>query len=71
VITPRTTRLVRVADLEAFREAAVALSTAGDPLAARDRLVVVPTRAASIHLLRTIEDRLLPRSVGVWSCHNG
>jgi RecB family exonuclease/inactivated superfamily I helicase len=62
VITPRTTRLVRVADLEAFRDAAVALSTAGDPLAARDRLVVVPTRAASIHLLRTIEDRLLPET---------
>jgi RecB family exonuclease/inactivated superfamily I helicase len=62
VITPRTTRLVRVADLEAFRDAAVALATAGEPFAARDRLVVVPTRAASIHLLRTIEDRLLPEN---------
>jgi RecB family exonuclease/inactivated superfamily I helicase len=62
VITPRTTRLVRVADLEAFRAAAVALATAGEPLTARDRLVVVPTRAASIHLLRTIEDRLLAQT---------
>jgi RecB family exonuclease/inactivated superfamily I helicase len=56
VITPRTTRLVRVADLQAFREAVIALATAGSPIGARDRLVVVPTRAAAMQLLRSLED---------------
>ena len=32
------------------------LACDGPPLAARDRLVVVPTRAAAAHLLRSIED---------------
>ncbi len=59
MITPRTTRLVRVADLQAFRETVVALACAGTPLDARHRLVVVPTRAAASHLLRTLEDRML------------
>ncbi|HEY3161147.1 MAG TPA: PD-(D/E)XK nuclease family protein [Vicinamibacterales bacterium] len=36
----------------------MALATRGAPLEARDRLVVVPTRAASHHLLRSIEDRM-------------
>ena len=58
VITPRATRLVRVADLQAFREAAIALACEGPPLDARDRLVVVPTRAAAAHLLRSLEDTL-------------
>lgn len=56
MITPRTTRLVRAADLRSFRSALVTLCTTGSPLDARDRLVVVPTRAASLHLVRTIED---------------
>jgi RecB family exonuclease len=60
VITPRATRLVRVADLRAFRDAIAALACAGEPLDARDRLVVVPTRAAAAHLTRAIEDRVLP-----------
>ena len=59
-MTPRTTRLVRVPDLQAFRETVVTLACDGDPLAARDRLVVVATRAAAAHLTRSIEDRLLP-----------
>jgi RecB family exonuclease len=58
VITPRTTRLVRTADLAAFRGALVALACDGPPLDARDRLVIVPTHAAAAHLTRTIEDRL-------------
>jgi hypothetical protein len=58
VITPRATRLVRVANLQAFREVAVALALDGTPRAARDRLVVVPTRAAAAHLVRSIEDTL-------------
>jgi RecB family exonuclease len=58
VITPRTTRLVRVPDLQAFRRAMVGLATSGAPLDARDRLVVVPTRAAAAQLVRTIESLL-------------
>ncbi len=58
MITPRTTRLVRAADLRSFRSALVSLSTSGSPLGARDRLVVVPTRSASLHLIRSIEDRM-------------
>ena len=55
--TPRATRLIRVRDLSAFRDAAVALACEGQPLDARDRLVVVPTRAAAAHLLDGIEAR--------------
>lgn len=58
MITPRTTRLVRVTGLHGFREAAVALACEGTPFDARDRLVIVPTRAAAAYLLRSIEDRL-------------
>ena len=60
MITPRVTRLVRVPDLRAFRDAAAALACDGDPFAARDRLVVVPTRAAAAHLARAVETRALP-----------
>ena len=59
MITPRTTRLVRVPDLQAFRRAMVGLATGGAPLDARDRLVVVPTRAAAAQLVRTIESTAL------------
>jgi RecB family exonuclease/inactivated superfamily I helicase len=59
VITPRKTRLVRVADLRAFRAALAALAGQGPPLAARDRIIVVPSRAASEHLQRHIEDTRL------------
>ena len=61
MISPRTTRLVRAADLRSFRNALVALATDGSPLDARDRLVIIPTRAASLHLGRTIEDRMSAR----------
>ena len=56
MITPRDTRLVRVGSLQAFREAAASLAIQGSPLDARDRLVIVPTRAAAEHLVRSIED---------------
>jgi len=62
VITARTTRLVRVPDLHTFRQAIVDLACGGIPLDARNRLVVVPTRAAAAHLLRAIEDRRLAAS---------
>lgn len=60
--TPRVTRLVRVADLRAFREAIVTLSCDGLPLDARDRIVVVPTRAAAAHLRDSIEARSIRAS---------
>ena len=55
MITPRTTSLVRAANLRLFRRALVRLARQGSPLDARDRLVVVPTTAARLHLTRTIE----------------
>ena len=58
MITPRTTRLVRAADLRSFRSILTALATEGSPFDARNRLIIVPTRAAAHHLLRSIEDRL-------------
>ena len=59
--TPRVTRMIRVRDLSAFRDAAIALACEGSPLDARDRLVVVPTRAAAAHLLEGIEARAFAR----------
>lgn len=58
MITPRTTRLVRVPDLRAFRDAVASLAVEGTPFDVRNRLVVVPTRAAAAHLVRSIEHRL-------------
>ena len=55
MITPRDARLVRVASLDAFRDAVMTLALDGPPLDTRNRVVVVPTRAAAAHLLRTIE----------------
>jgi len=63
--TPRVTRLIRVRDLSAFRDAAIALACEGSPLEARDRLVVVPTRAAAAHLLEGIEARAFARGQAV------
>jgi len=54
-----------VADLHAFRRAAIGLACEGQPLEARDRLVVVPTRAAAAHLRNGIEDRSLETSRAV------
>ena len=59
MISPRTTRLVRVPDLHTFRQVTVDLACEGTPFKARNRLVVVPTRAAAAYLLRSIESRLL------------
>jgi len=58
--TPRSTRLVRVATIQAFRDAVVTLAGEGSPLDARDRLIVVPTRSAAAQLTRSIEARVLP-----------
>ena len=59
MITPRTTRLVRVPDLRSFRGALASLACEGTPFDIRDRLLIVPTRAAGTHLVRAIETRLL------------
>ena len=59
MITARTTRLVRVADLHGFRDAAVSLACGGTPFDTRDRLLVVPSRAAAAQLVRSIENRRL------------
>jgi RecB family exonuclease len=60
VITPRTTRLVRAADLHAFHRAIVGCLPA-DPAAARDCAVIVPSRSAAEELRRTVENlTLLP-----------
>jgi RecB family exonuclease len=56
VITPRVTRLVRVGNLQAFREAVASLAIHGSPLDARDRLLIVPTSAAAEHLVRGLEN---------------
>jgi len=47
-----------VPDLKAFRRAIAELAIEGAPLDARDRLVVVPTRAAAAQLVRSIEASL-------------
>jgi RecB family exonuclease len=58
VITARTTRLVRVPDLQTFRQTVAALACGGTPLDIRNRLVVVPTRAAAAYLTGAIERTL-------------
>ncbi len=63
--TPRITRLIRVRDLRAFRDAAITLAGEGAPFDARDRLVVVPTRAAAAHLREGIEAHAFARGHAV------
>jgi hypothetical protein len=58
-VAARTTRLVRVPDLHAFRVAAADLACAGTPFEVRDRMVVVPTRAAAVYLTSSIETHRL------------
>lgn len=60
MVTPRITRLVRAADLQAFQRAIVSLVPA-DAAAARDCAVIVPSRSAAEELRRTMENiTLLP-----------
>ena len=58
-MTPRRTRLLRVADLAAFRATLIDLTGRLAPAGARDTFLLVPTRAAGEQLRRTLEDRLL------------
>ena len=54
MITPRRTRLVRVANLHAFRAAVATIAVSGGMSDVQSRLVVVPTRGAARQLRRTI-----------------
>ena len=54
-IRPMQRRVLRTPDLAGFRRALVDLAFAGDPLAARRRVVIVPTRASAELLRQTIE----------------
>jgi RecB family exonuclease len=60
--------LIRTRGLASFRQALVDLAGAGDPLAARRRAIVVPTRAAASLLRLTIEQHALARGVGALIC---
>ena len=57
MITPRTTRLIRVPDLKAMHRAIAA--RAGGRAAARACAIIVPTRGAGQELRRTLENLLL------------
>jgi RecB family exonuclease len=59
VITPRSTRLLRVPDLFAFRTTLTDIAGRLTLTESRDTFVLVPTRAAAEQLRRTFEDRLL------------
>ena len=63
MITPRRTRLVRVADLQTFRHAIVALAQPGPGTATAEpkTIVVVPTRGAARLLMRTVDADIVTR----------
>jgi RecB family exonuclease len=64
-VAARATRLVRVPDLHAFRLAVAELACGGTPFDVRDRIVVVPTRAAAVYLTGSIETHRLGMDDGV------
>jgi hypothetical protein len=55
VVTPRTTRLIRAADLRAFHRAIIGCLPV-EPVASRACAVIVPSRSAAEELRRTIEN---------------
>ncbi len=59
MITPRQTRLLRVAGLAGLRHLLTRQVAALDPVVAADTFMLVPTRAAAEQLRRSVEDRLL------------
>ena len=60
--TPQARVLVRASDLTGFRQALVGLAQAGDPIAIRRRVIIVPTRAAAELLRQTIESQVLAQA---------
>ncbi|MGE0464292.1 MAG: hypothetical protein AB7Q16_23240, partial [Vicinamibacterales bacterium] len=65
MITPRQTRLVRVAGLAGLRHVLTRQIAALDPVTAADTFVLVPTRAAAEQLRRTVEDAVLDRQAAI------
>ena len=59
MITPRRTRLVRVADLYAFRRAIAQCACGGEIATIRSTVVLVSTHAAGAELRHTLENLLL------------
>ena len=59
MITPRTTRLIRVPDLASFRRTLIDLAMAGTVAEVRRRAVIVPSRAAAEQVRRSLEDEFL------------
>ena len=59
MITPRSTRLLRVPDLQTLHRVLAELAVSADPLAARAQVILVPTRGAGATLRRTLEGLLL------------
>jgi len=57
VITPRRTRLIRVADLQTFRRAIGSLAVHGEP----SPLIVVPTRGAARVLMASVDVQAVTR----------
>ena len=66
MITPRNTRLIRTADLQAFQRA-IAGAIPQDPFEARDCAVIVPSRGAAEELRRTLENGLGSVADGIGS----
>jgi hypothetical protein len=62
VITPRVTRLLRAPDLRALQHAIVA--NVPREMAAREMVVLVPTRSAAEELRRTLEDAVFEAGPG-------
>jgi RecB family exonuclease len=60
--------LIRTRGLASFRQSLVDLAAVGGPLAARRRVIVVPTRAAGALLRLTIEQQAVARGAGALVC---
>jgi len=65
VITPRQTRLLRVAGLAGLRRLLTSQLAGLDPVTAADTFVLVPTRAAAEQLRRTVEDGVMGQRAAV------
>lgn len=66
MITPRTTRLLRVPDLQALHDTIFRLTVDAThpPAWARETAILVPTRSAAEELRRTLENRMLAAAAG-------
>jgi RecB family exonuclease len=69
VITPRTTRLIRVPSLGAFRETILDLTAGLDVRSLRECAVLVPSHAAAEYLRRTLESSRLAGRAAIATPH--